>query len=235
MPLAWHELHHRLVQSSSSLRFQQQFAALRAAHPALQCFRDPAALLDHLHRGASPPDRKNTVLRALISAAQGEDDNSALTLMLLALWPGLDAVRRRLNGRRYRAGSEPAADLLSRACEAIRTLNLERVMWIAATVLRNVERDTVRQMQREAQHQALQAAVEPDSLPSCGVFDDPLIGGLIAQRALDLLTGHDAELVAQVAVEGRTQAEAGVALGLSEAAARKRFQRATHQLRQTMH
>ncbi len=53
----------------------------------------PAALLDTLHVGGHAPDEKNRLLVALVGVAQsgGETADCALTLMLLALWPGLDA------------------------------------------------------------------------------------------------------------------------------------------------
>jgi RNA polymerase sigma-70 factor (ECF subfamily) len=47
--------------------------------------------------------------------------------------------------------------------------------------------------------------------------------------------GADAGLVLRVAVEGFSQAEVAVELGLSEAAARKRYQRATRRLRAALH
>lgn len=235
MPLPWSGLHHRLVRSSSSHRFQQQFDGLRASHAALQRFRDPPALLEYLHHGTDPPDRKNAVLRTLVWVAQGEEDNCALTLMLLALWPGLDAVRRRLIGRWHRAGSEPAADLLARTCEAIRTLNLDRVNWVAATVLRNVERDIGRQVRREADRNCLHAATDPDDLPSLAVFANPSMSGALFQQDLVRLCGRDAGLIMRVALIGQTQAEAGAALGLSETVARKRYQRASRRLQETLH
>ena len=43
--------------------------------------------------------------------------------------------------------------------------------------------------------------------------------------------GRDADLVSCVAVEGFSQAEVAGELGLAEAAARKRYQRATRKLR----
>jgi hypothetical protein len=80
----------------------------------------------------------------------GTTGDCALTLMLLALWPGLDAIRRRCIWRKVGTGDEIAADILGRTTEAIRGLDLQRVNWIAATILRNVERDILRAHQREA-------------------------------------------------------------------------------------
>lgn len=235
MPLAWPVLHCRLVRSSASLGFQRHFMALQASQPELQRFPDPAALLDWLHHGTAPPDRKNAILRALVRAAQGEDGDTALTLLLLALWPGLDAVRRRVIRRWSWEDSEAAADLLARACAVLRTLDLARVTWIAATVLRNVERDAGRRMRREADQSRLHAPSDPDDLPSTAIFADPSQSSTLLQEDLVRLCGRDAGLVTRVALIGQTQAEAGAALGLSEAVARKRYQRAAQRLQETLH
>lgn len=69
-------------------------------------------------------------------------------MLLLALWPGLDAIRRRSIWRRIGTADEVASDVLARATEAIRSLDLGRVNRIAAMVLRNTERDMIRARQR---------------------------------------------------------------------------------------
>ena len=97
MSFAWHEIRDHLMHSSSNLHFQRSFDAVRRAQAALAPFRDPAALLDGLHRTPGDQGQKNVILSALVRAAQGDGPASdcALTLLLLALWPGLDAIRRR--------------------------------------------------------------------------------------------------------------------------------------------
>ena len=235
MPLAWPALRQRLERSSSSHRFQRRFADLRMSHAPLQQFRDPPALLDWLHHGTAPPDRKNAILRVLVGAAQAEGGDAAMTLILLALWPGLDAVRRRLIRRWSWEGDEAAADLVVRTCNAIYTLDLARVTWIAATVLRNVERDVRRRMRREADKSLHYAPTDPDDLPSPAVFADPALSEGLLQHDLVRLCGRYADLVVRVALLGETQREAGAALGLSEPVARKRYQRAVLRLQETLH
>ena len=92
MSFAWHEIHDHLMQSSSTLGFQRSFDALRRAQGSIARFPDRAALLEALHRGPDSPAGKNRILRALITAAQDDDGASdcAVTVLLLALWPGLD-------------------------------------------------------------------------------------------------------------------------------------------------
>ena len=103
--------------------------------------------------------------------------------------------------------------------------------WIAATILKNVERDVLRAHNRETGRQAVQDEFDVDL--HGGIFEvtDPELdpGKLLAE--LTRLIGVDADLVLRVVIDGYTQAEAGQQLGLSEPAARKRFQRALKRLR----
>jgi RNA polymerase sigma-70 factor (ECF subfamily) len=227
MSFPWHEIRDHLMHSSSTFTFQRSFDAIRQAHAPLADFCDPAALLDRLHRGAGDVDRKNQILTALIRSAQGGGAGSdcAVTVLLLALWPGLDAIRRRSLYRRMGSRDEIAADMLSRTTVAIHCLDLTRVHWIAATILRNVERDMMRAHQRATPREYLISAFAPDN----GLADPRVDDGL--QADLPKVIGVDALLVIRVAIEGFTQAEAAAGLGIPGEAARKRYQRAIHRLR----
>ena len=235
MSIAWHEIRDHLMFSSSTLGFQNTFDALRRSSELLAHFADPTALLDTLHVGGRAPDEKNQLLVALVRVAQsdGETADCALTLMLLALWPGLDAVRRRSIWRRIGTGDEIASEILARASEAIRGLDLQRVNWIAATILRNIERDLIRTRQREDRHQSLRSQTDPDEIPTDGQASANASSALL-DRDLVRIVGTDADLVIRVAVDGFSQAEVASELGLSEAATRKRYQRATRRLRDAL-
>ena len=232
MSFAWHEIRDHLMHSSSNLHFQRSFDAVRRARAPLAPFRDPAALLDGLHRTTGDPARKNVILSALVGAAQGEGPASdcALTLLLLALWPGLDAIRRRSIWRRIGAADEVASDLLARTTEAVRSLDLRRVTRIAATVLRNVERDMIRVRQRDTAREHLASSADPDEVVDSGDSGIGAAGYARLNGAVRKLLGDDALLVIRVAIEGFSQAEVAVELGLTEAAARKRYQRAMRRL-----
>ena len=233
MSFAWHEIRDHLMQSSSTLGFQRSFDALRRAQESIARFPDRAALLEALHRGPDGPAGKNRILRALIAAAQ--DDNvasdCAVTVLLLALWPGLDAIRRRAVTRRIAPTDEIVSDILARTTEAIRSLDPDRVTWIAATVLRNVERDILRARKREAEREGVAAEIDPDGIPAAHGEPDRALHRARLVDDMRQLIGGDADLVNRVAVEGCSQAEAAVQLGLTEAAARKRYQRASRRLR----
>ena len=122
MSFAWHEIRDQIMHSASTLNFQRSFDAIRREQGPVVPFRDPAALLDALHQKAGSPDQKNLILAALARAAHsdGHTGDCALTLMLLALWPGLDAIRRRCIWRKIGTSDEIAADILGRTTEAIR-------------------------------------------------------------------------------------------------------------------
>jgi DNA-directed RNA polymerase specialized sigma24 family protein len=232
MSFAWHEIRDHLMHSSSNLHFQRSFDAVRRAQAALAPFRDPAALLDGLHRNTGDPAKKNLILSALVEAAQGDGPASdcALTMLLLALWPGLDAIQRRSIWRRIGTADEVASDVLARTTEAIRGLDLGRVNWIAATVLRNVERDMIRVRRRDTAREHLASGTDPDEVADSGDSGIGATGYARLNGAVRKLLGDDALLVIRVAIEGFSQAEAGAALGLTEAAARKRYQRAMRRL-----
>lgn len=232
MSFAWHEIRDHLMQSSSNLHFQRSFDAVRREQAALSAFRDPAALLDGLHRTPGDPARKNGILSAMVRAAQGDGPASdcALTLLLLALWPGLDAIRRRSIWRRIGTADEVASDVLALTTEAVRELDLGCVNWIAATVLRNVERDMIRVRQRDQAREYLASSADPDEVADSGDSGIGAAGYARLNGTVRKLLGDDALLVIRVAIEGFSQAEVAVELGLTEAAARKRYQRAMRRL-----
>ena len=122
------------------------------------------------------------------------------------------------------------AEILARATEAIRCLDLTRVKRIAATILRNIERDLLRAHQRETGRQRLHSEIDPDQV----AIHDHAASPARLQRELGRVIGADAALVIRVAVEGFSQGEAAVEFALSEAAARKRYQRATRRLRDAL-
>lgn len=237
MSNSWHEIHDHLMHDSSTLGFQHGFNAIRSEHPALSRFHDPAGLLDALHHSAATADEKNALLRALIEAAQGDSTaaDCALTLMLLALWPGLDAVYRRAMCSQVGSVGEVSSEVLARATEAIRCLDLNRVNRIAATILQNIERDLIRARRREAAVQKLHVAFDVSDVAAANqVASEPAASPERLHRDLVRLVGADSTLVMRVAVDGASQGEVAAELGLTAAAARKRYQRALRRARETL-
>ena len=192
MSLAWHEIRDHLMRSSSTLRFQRGLETLRSDHQPLQHFADTAAILEYLHRGDDAPERKNDVLRALVAAAQSEKqaESCAQTLLLLALWPGLDAVRRRLTWRWKHTPEEAAADVLATACKAIADMDLTRVNRIAATLLRNVERGIGRTLRHEADRHQRRTTDDPDDLRANFGIEGPFESVAYLALEVESLVGH---------------------------------------------
>jgi hypothetical protein len=230
MPFSWNSIHQSLVRSSSTLTFSRAFAMMHDQHPALARFTDVSALLDHLHRGAASSEEKNDTLAALITVAQSRSGarDVAVSVLLLALWPGLDAVFHRLC-RRVDVPDELPSQVLDHAVEQVRGLDLHSVQRIAATVLMNVERDVARVDLRERSRRRLSVELDLELIGD----DGPETRGTPELLVRDVVrhAGNDGHVVVRVAVDGFTQAEVATVMGISEAAARKRYQRAADRLR----
>ncbi len=186
-------------------------------------YPDPGALLGLLHGDAGTAAEKNAVLRVLVSEAQSDAQHSVAgnILVILALWPGLGAARNRLM-RFFRNDPDVlTAELTGRLSQGIASIRLDQVNRIAATLLRNVERDIKRQLIRQTE-ETRDRAIED----SAAIAEWPALPGREVFSTLRQHVGSDAELVMAVAVFGFSQKEAARALGLSYDVARKRYQRA---------
>ncbi len=238
MRASWHAIHAELLQSTTHMTFRTRFKAIQVAQPRLHSFPDPGGLLDRLHAPGGDPAEKNQILRALITAAQNRspEADAAVILLLLALWPGMDAVRGRLR-RHVTDPDELASELLARATLAIRIMDLSVVNRIAATLLMNLERDITRAL-GPGRREAPGACPAEDMADFCreGPMFMPLaIDHQVARvRVHEIIAnriGTHSDLVMAVAVDGFTEREAAEQLGISYDAARKRYQRALGRLR----
>ena len=228
MSSSWSALHARLLRSAN--RASSDYARLRYRYSNLAPFTGPEALLGHLHVRSGDPEAKNAILRSLVEEA-GRDAAPGLPveLILLGLWPGLDAVR----GRLLRFARADIAwldtELLGRLSLAARTCDLDRVTRIAATLLRNVERDLKRDLRREVDLDRLGGPIEGD-----GIIDNRSICDAEWIDSFSDRFGRDAPLVFGVAFLRMSQKEAGAALGLGHDQARKRYRRAIDRFRSRM-
>jgi RNA polymerase sigma-70 factor (ECF subfamily) len=176
-------------------------------------------------------------LRAIVAAMQADDrtSQSLTTLLLLALWPGMDAVRGRLLRFFCTRDHELDAELTGRTTIAVRDLDLTRVQRIAATLLRNLERDMRRDLQRRAREVPQSCLSDDGGADLETMFTPPRLSGEHCCKEyaarLSRLLGEDARLVLLVVVAGYSQREAAALLGISHDAARKRYQRALERLR----
>ena len=208
--------------------------------PALAAWAEPGALLAFLH-GPGDGERKNRILRDLVAIAQAGDTphQAAQVTLLLALWPGLDAIFRRQISRFRRDPSALASDLLAHVSEGVLSLRPDRVQWVAATLLRNAERDLGRaeiamRKRRGMTCELTDAAILPPvgSGRRRGAMPiDDATGQHDLRQLLAGLTPEEAAMVIAVVILGETQREAALRFGISHDAARKRYQRAMERLR----
>lgn len=233
MSFSWSGIRDDLARSSSTLQSHRDYRAIRSIEPALQPHADIAALLGALHHGQLDHDCRNTLLLALVRASQGGDRpaDMALGVVLLALWPGLDAIRNRCLRRRIGGPDDIASDLLARATETIRKLDLTRVNQIAATVLRNAERDVLRAVIRDDARRQRSSETDPDGMAAPPSWAEQTRMRRELQHDLTAVIGPDTDLILGVALDGASQIEMAEALDLTASAARKRYQRAIARLR----
>jgi len=185
-----------------------------------------------------------------------ECEELASALLWLGLWPGLDAVyRRRLKHFCFRR-EELVSELALAFTRLVERLALRPATRLAATLVRSTERDVLyerkrlwatEELTREAHavsddlmHRPPEdrAAVR-DWAASCAAPVPGLLPELTSHREpsalrawLKPVVGDDAELLVAVLVLEESRPEAGMRLGLSPDAARKRFARALGRARQ---
>jgi DNA-directed RNA polymerase specialized sigma24 family protein len=247
MRALWRSLHDDLMRSVETISFKRNFDIVRQSSPSMQRFADHYALLDYLHTSAGDLDDKDRTLALLVDHARGLGPHSetATTLLWLALWPGLDAISRRLSRYFPRRPEELMSEISDRFLVTIRRFDGARVRRVAATILRNTER-----LIRHDLRDGWQRSERTDPLP-----DDEAVRLDLARqrdrpetvfgvppgadvdtaaatlcRTLASLIGADAEIVIAVAVFGELQNEAAARLAISPEAARKRYQRAVARL-----
>ncbi len=232
----------------------QQFDDARHSRRALRRFHDALALLDFLHGSEDGErDTKDCVLADLIRMAQSPSSSRMLGthLLWLALWPGLDALYRRLQRRFTDKPEELVSEIGARFTAALHRADLSRIHRPAATLVCNVERDILRgKKQRWAEqehHVSLQEGhgshgnsdLAPRAEPATrGLSELGLPPGLSAdeesaalRRVLTGLIGAEADLIVDTVILGESQRELGERLGLTHEAARKRCQRALAHVR----
>lgn len=235
MRASWSALHVSFRSALNRTSAETTFTAMRQAYPELARFPSIAAVMEHQHSAMTDAAIRFGVIRVLVAAVQSDQAfrSTAQIMVIVALWPGLDAAFWRLWRGFPDARSDLAAEIIARIGEAIVSLDLERVKSVTATLLRNLERDVRRDLIRARKSaEVVQPISDPDieaqaiklwwqGNPEPRLLDDGLAD----------LGPIDAVLLRRVFLLGETQEEAGRAIGLSAAAARKRFQRALRKFR----
>jgi DNA-directed RNA polymerase specialized sigma24 family protein len=247
----WRSLHDDLMRSIDTISFKKKFDAARQSSPPLQRFADHYALLDYLHTHVGDLDAKDRLIASMVAEAQrsGPSAEAATVLLWLALWPGLDAVYRRLFRYFRKAPDELVSEISDRFTAVIHRFEGSRIRRVAATILRNTERLIRQELHSEwqragrtdpasDQEMARLAFARQHCRPETVFGFPPGTEGETATAMLCAvlvpLIGADAELVIAVAVLGEPQNEAAARLAVSPGAARKRYQRAVARLRRCL-
>ena len=256
MRATWEALHQSLVRSTGTLTARSTFEKMKMSRPLLRRFADTGALLAHLHASGGDLDDKDRIYAVLIELVQaGGDQELATALLWLGLWPGLDAVYRRRLRHFLDQPHALVSEVGARFSGVIHNTDLCRVRRVAATLVRNVDRDIGDALKRswaqQAAHVDLSAGdgdneanaigrqscgpnLRTDGISELGL--PPRLDAASDVRALrDLLVGivgDGAELVVGAVLYGESQREVGERLGLTHDAARKRYQRAVLRIRE---
>lgn len=234
MRASWSAFYAKLHDSLCRLSAEQHFRTMQQDFPEFANSVSISGLLAHQRACDADPTTHYRVIHLLVAAAQsGKGYNrTAHTLVIVALWPGLDAAYHRL-WRKFRSGrADLASDLLAEVSVGITSLELATVRSVVATLIRNAERDVGRALIRQerlarATEDIAESAVESEAASLLQPEPDR-IADLDAH--LGALQEGDAVLLKRIFILGETQAQAGEAQGLSPSAARKRFQRALARL-----
>ena len=253
MRAVWQALRSDLMRSIDILSARRQFELVKQNRSELQHFADVSSLLDSLHGEADNLDGKDHILAALVRCvhAGGAEGELSEAILWLALWPGLDALYHRL-WRHFRYAHEDlVAEIAVRFTLVIHRADLTRIRRVAATLLRNVERD-VRSILRRAREERARLVELPDHEdqdqgrhggdPGFASGPGPSAFGISPGSDVDQETrllrdrlfqeiGAHADLVVAVVIVGERPGEIADRLGISPEAARKRYQRALDSLR----
>jgi DNA-directed RNA polymerase specialized sigma24 family protein len=236
MHTTWGDVREELLHSIGTLAAQQEFLEVCAHHPPLAAYTSPSAVVGYLARREGDPVRKNATLAALVQAVQRREDRGlCLELLWLGLWPGLDAVCRRRQSH-----FESSEDFLSAISSAfvglVAKLNLQTVHWVAASLVRSTERDLMSELRHEWATAVITTPFDHgESWEAPPVRDQATESNLRnAHELLRCVAGRDGDLLFRVLVLGEEQGEAGEELGLTKAAARKRFARALPRVRERL-
>ena len=191
--------------------------ALREGSSAVGRFDHPGDLIAFIQDRARSRDAVNELLLELVRAAQRKV-GVAHTVLCVALWPGLSAIRARwLRSSRGR-DAELAADIGSLFVLCVGKLDLTRRCRVAATLCRNTARDLARDRRR--------ARASPND-GGCWGRRRPREEeeDFETRECLERECGRDAELMMRVVVDGERTVDAARAMGIPSATARQRIRR----------
>jgi RNA polymerase sigma-70 factor (ECF subfamily) len=251
----WEALHEGLARTIATKEAERRFAVLRRHAAVLARFEGAQALVDHLaHVGGDLDEKDRIFVELALATRAGSAARIAMALLLLGLWPGLEAVFRRRVRFCPRQAGELVAEIVARLADEVRRLDPERVHRVAATLVRSTQREVVRARMRDLRRRRrlsdvpVEAAEEltfvagaPQVVSSptedaSNLF--PETAGSSADREIATLrtwltgmVGDDADLVVDALLLDRPRQALAAERGIDERAARKRLQRVLERLR----
>jgi RNA polymerase sigma-70 factor (ECF subfamily) len=246
MRATWAALRESLEASIRSPQSFQQFNDIKEKQPPLAGLASPAELVQFLADPAASAERRNALFRVLIGVAKANGAASALArnALLLSLSPALEAVCRRHVLRFPRPGKEVVSDVIADFFDSALGRDLSKVWQVAATLVRNTERDLARAQQRLGRSRSISGPLPEDDVDgACGQShlvepailavrrkgDDELAG---VRAWLGSLVGSDADLVLAAVVGEENQRLVAEQLGISYQNTRVRLHRALRLLRE---
>jgi len=226
----------------------RSFEELRSRQPALAPFEGPAAVAAFLVGKENGLAERDRVLRCLVAEANvGTAKRITLALLILGLWPGLDAIFRKRR-RLFQVHQAPDIELeiVDQFIAQVQRVNLGRVSCLAATLVLNTEREVVDGRIREYARAAKSDPVTPDAIaaPAFEHEEPPASRFALAadqsdaedvaalRRWLQSAVGSDADLVVNAVIHRRSRLELAASLGISHAATRQRLARALGRARE---
>lgn len=238
MRSCWEALHAGLKQSIDAQEAEQAFEELREGAEALARFAGPLTVVEYLAHDGGDLDEKDQILAVLVEGARrGSTKRLAQALLLLCLWPGLDSIFRRRLHLFIDRSNDFGGELIDRFVGQVRRIDLRGVSRLAATLIRNTEREVVEARMRELTDAARTGVLSPniagDPSPDEGTSpfgipsnqsDEDTIAAI--RTWLEGAIGRDAELVVDAVIHRRNRRELADARGISNVALRKRLERA---------
>lgn len=258
----WEALQQGLVRSVSTLGARSQFQQVKAVKRPLQRFSDAGELLAYLNQPGGDLNEKDAIYAALVDVVQagGEDVELATTLLWLGLWPALDGIYRRRQRDFFGEPDALLSEIGARFTVAIHRADLNRIHRVAATLVRNTERNVWAELERTWALEKLRAELpqeeddDSDEEESTGDRRQAQSSPLLRTRGVsrlgqpprstpdedieplrELLTavvGDTADLVLGAAVYGLNLREVGERLGLNHEVTRKRYRTALKRIQE---
>ena len=237
MRSGWEAIRQGLLQWIETREAVSAFDRLIRRAPELEKFLRPATLVDAVAKTTDLVAKDRVLAALIIATGAAETRRLAQALLMLCLWPGLDAIFHRRIAFFRRDPQDLAAEIVDRFTSCAHRIDLRRVTRITATLVRNTERDLVDARRKESAAEA-RATELPADLPQrtdadahdspfglpCGRWDASSVAAL--RGWLARAVGRDADLVIDAILLEKSGGELARSFGVSPVAARKRLGRA---------